>query len=119
DPLAAAALTWPLSLVARLGKVPGVRSGVLRIIDGRWPGVRTSLVARARVTHGGTARAGEEPIEQAVILGAGFDSRAYRLPGLRRLAVFEVDHPATQAAKPPALERALPPVPDHGGVGAG
>lgn len=34
-----------------------------------------------------------------VILGAGFDGRAYRLPCLRDLDVFEVDHPDTSASK--------------------
>lgn len=34
-----------------------------------------------------------------VLLGAGFDGRAYRLDGLRDVDVFEVDHPATSAAK--------------------
>lgn len=34
-----------------------------------------------------------------VILGAGFDGRAYRLPCLRGLDVFEVDHPDTSASK--------------------
>jgi methyltransferase (TIGR00027 family) len=51
--------------------------------------------------------------EQLVLLGAGFDSRAYRLPGLRQIAVFEIDHPDTQAAKRRALERALPAVPGN------
>jgi len=37
--------------------------------------------------------------EQVVILGAGLDARAYRLPSLGRSTVFEVDHPASQAAK--------------------
>ena len=36
---------------------------------------------------------------QLVILGAGLDARAYRLPELSGVSVFEVDHPATQAAK--------------------
>lgn len=36
---------------------------------------------------------------QAVILGAGFDSRAWRLPAFRDLPVFEVDHPTTSAEK--------------------
>lgn len=39
------------------------------------------------------------PFEQLVILGAGLDSRAWRLPGLEGVRVFEVDHPATQAWK--------------------
>ncbi len=34
-----------------------------------------------------------------MILGAGFDARAIRLAALARCAVFEVDHPATQARK--------------------
>jgi len=37
--------------------------------------------------------------EQLVILGAGLDARAWRVPGLERTIVFEVDHPATQAYK--------------------
>jgi methyltransferase (TIGR00027 family) len=36
---------------------------------------------------------------QLVILGAGLDGRAHRLPGLASVTVFEVDHPATQADK--------------------
>jgi methyltransferase (TIGR00027 family) len=36
---------------------------------------------------------------QVVILGAGLDTRAWRLPALRGVRVFEVDHPATQAYK--------------------
>lgn len=36
---------------------------------------------------------------QLVILGAGLDGRAYRLPELASVDVFEVDHPATQAFK--------------------
>lgn len=36
---------------------------------------------------------------QLVILGAGYDTRAFRLPALRGCRVFEVDHPDTQARK--------------------
>src|SRR5262249_51912120 len=36
---------------------------------------------------------------QAVILGAGFDGRAFRMPELADSDVFEVDHPDTQATK--------------------
>jgi methyltransferase (TIGR00027 family) len=43
---------------------------------------------------------------QLVILGAGYDTRAWRLTALRRRHVIEVDHPATQGAKRARLERA-------------
>ena len=36
---------------------------------------------------------------QLVILGAGYDGRAWRLPELAGVKVFEVDHPATQGDK--------------------
>ncbi|MFE3193959.1 class I SAM-dependent methyltransferase [Nocardia sp. NPDC059240] len=36
---------------------------------------------------------------QLVILGAGLDARAWRMPELTDTAVFEVDHPASQAEK--------------------
>ena len=36
---------------------------------------------------------------QFVVLGAGLDTRAWRLPELASVPVFEVDHPATQSYK--------------------
>lgn len=39
------------------------------------------------------------PSEQVVILGAGLDSRAWRLDFLKQAVVFEVDFPASQAWK--------------------
>lgn len=38
-------------------------------------------------------------VRQLVVLGAGLDMRAWRLPDLQDVAVFEVDHPTTQAQK--------------------
>lgn len=113
DPLARGFLTWPLSLVARLALVPGLRELVPWFIDSRWPGVRSSVVARTRLIDDAIAAALGQGIEQLVILGAGFDSRAYRLPDLRGIRVFEVDHPDTQATKRRALERALCVLPEH------
>jgi len=45
------------------------------------------------------------PVEQFVILGAGLDTRAWRLDALAGAAVFEVDHPDTQALKRRRAER--------------
>src|SRR5215475_753212 len=113
DPLARRFLTWPLTLVAWLGTAPGLQQLVPWYIDHRWPGVRTSVVARTRLIDDAIADACREQITQFVILGAGFDSRAYRLADLRTITVFEVDHPSTQAAKRRVLEDALPSPPKH------
>lgn len=46
---------------------------------------------------------------QLVILGAGYDGRAWRLPELAGVKVFEVDHPATQEDKRAHLTELPPP----------
>jgi methyltransferase (TIGR00027 family) len=112
DPFARGFLTWPLAPVARLAVVPGLRELVPWFIDRRWPGVRSSVVARTRLIDDAIAAALGNT-EQLVILGAGFDSRAYRLPGLRGITVFEVDHPDTLRIKRGLLERLLPAPPGN------
>jgi methyltransferase (TIGR00027 family) len=112
DPLARSFLTPPLSLVGRLAGVPGLQELLPWIIDYRWPGVRSSVVARTRLIDDAIA-ASLGRIDQLVILGAGFDSRAYRMPGLRRITVFEVDHPDTQTTKRRVLGRVLATPPEH------
>jgi methyltransferase (TIGR00027 family) len=42
---------------------------------------------------------------QLVLLGAGYDCRALRLPEVAGIRVFEIDHPATQGHKRRVLER--------------
>src|ERR1043166_1597210 len=46
---------------------------------------------------------------QLVILGAGYDGRAWRMPELAGVKVFEVDHPATQGDKRAHLAELPPP----------
>jgi methyltransferase (TIGR00027 family) len=46
--------------------------------------------------------------KQVVILGAGYDGRAWRMPEMAGMKVFEVDHPATQGEKRAHLAE-LPP----------
>ncbi|MCA9677537.1 MAG: class I SAM-dependent methyltransferase [Kofleriaceae bacterium] len=61
---------------------------------------RASIVARARFIEDLVAAEAERGVDQYVILGAGLDTFAQRRPQLAaRLAVFEVDRPATQAWK--------------------
>lgn len=113
DPLAVRFLRLPLSLLVRLARLPLVRWIALREIDRRGLGSRTSAVARTRVIDDAVAEALAEGVAQVVLLGAGFDARPYRLPALANVRVFEVDHPATGAAKRERLEAALGRLPEH------
>jgi methyltransferase (TIGR00027 family) len=66
----------------------------------RGPGLWEFLVARERYIDDYLETCLREGLEQLVILGAGYDARAYRFEGLKAgVKVFEVDHPATQAVK--------------------
>jgi methyltransferase (TIGR00027 family) len=99
DPFARAFLDARLRAVVTLGALPGVVDLVCGYIDRRWPGARTSAIARTRFIDEQANAAVAAGVEQIVLLGAGFDSRPYRLRGWDRIAVFEVDHPDTQARK--------------------
>jgi methyltransferase (TIGR00027 family) len=62
--------------------------------------LRASIVLRSRYAEDRLAEAIARGVRRYVLLGAGFDTFAYRHPfGASGLHVFEVDHPATQAAK--------------------
>jgi methyltransferase (TIGR00027 family) len=113
DALAGGFLTWPLSTVNRVASVPRGGRALRNAIDRRWPGVRTSVVARTRLIDDtlGAMPAGQ--VGQLVILGAGFDSRPYRLGSLRTVPVFEVDYASTQHAKQRAMTRALGALPPN------
>jgi methyltransferase (TIGR00027 family) len=51
-------------------------------------------------------------VEQVVLLGAGYDSRAFRFrDALRAVKVFEIDHPGTQARKLCMLARSKESIP--------
>ncbi|MEO8758013.1 MAG: SAM-dependent methyltransferase [Devosia sp.] len=89
-----------------------VRSGLLDIVLPR--GTIDFAIVRERYVEDLTIRETRQGIDQLVILGAGFDTRAYRIPEIGDMPVYEVDHPATQQAKRDALRRigaTLPP--DH------
>lgn len=66
---------------------------------GDQPAARTTFYDMALLRHFGH-------INQLVILGAGLDTRCYRLPVVASVRCFEVDTPKTQRSKRALLERA-------------
>ena len=85
--------------------MPIVGLGLNWFVETRWPGARSSIVARTRLIDEWLCQTVESEVKQVVLLGAGFDSRAWRLPALAGARVFEVDHPATSAEKRRRLAR--------------
>jgi methyltransferase (TIGR00027 family) len=106
DPLAIRFLTPGYRVLARLARIRPFGRRLEAYIDSRWSGPRASAVARTRLIDDLVTSASPE---QALILGAGYDSRAYRLPALAGIPVFEADHPATQSTKRDLLHQAVSP----------
>lgn len=96
-----------------LSRTPILAGVVNWYVDRRLPGARTSAIARTRFIDDVLRDSLAENITQVVILGSGFDCRGYRLAYSNGTAVFEVDHPATLAAKIACLREVLPKVPDN------
>ena len=76
------------------------------------PRLRWFIAARSRIAEEALTEAVNAGATQLVVLGAGFDTLAYRTPLAGRLRIFEVDFPATQARKRELLAAAKIFVPD-------
>lgn len=77
------------------------------------PGFHEFFLARTRYIDDFLSGQLAVGLEQLVILGAGFDSRAYRCQGVQAIRVFEVDHPATQAIKKAKITELFSALPEH------
>ncbi len=100
-------------LVIRLMRIPSLRNSLLKMRERQFPGIIGSLLCRARYIDDVLHDAMKGGVEQVVVLGAGFDSRAYRIPGIDRLSVFEVDLQTPQTQKKKRLQRLLGNLPSH------
>lgn len=78
------------------------------------PGAAGEIVARTRYIDDYLGTCVHNGIEQLVILGAGYDSRAYRLGELlKNIKVFELDHPTTQRIKKAKIKSLFGFFPDN------
>jgi methyltransferase (TIGR00027 family) len=112
DHVAVHFLSPEFRVLAELARLAPVHKLLESFIDRRWPCARAGVVARTRLID--DAFVNHLPaVEQVLLLGAGFDSRAYRLDGMSEVRVFEVDHPSTQEEKRRILARTFDHPPGH------
>ena len=90
-----------------------VRRPLLEYRERQFPGVIGNLVCRTRFIDDVLERELRDGVEQVVVLGAGFDTRAYRVPGIDGADVFEVDHPDVQEVKEERVRSVFGSVPPH------
>jgi methyltransferase (TIGR00027 family) len=92
-------------IVLRILLLPALGPALLSMREKQVPGIMGNLLCRTRFIDDALRTALANGHEQVLLLGAGFDSRAYRIRGADRVPVFELDHPATQAWKLERMER--------------
>jgi methyltransferase (TIGR00027 family) len=90
----------PFRLMANIAPLARV---TLRLLDRRFPGLHAIILLRA--AYADRVIEDHPDVGQVVLMGAGFDSSAWRF-ARERLRFFEVDAPTTQNAKRELMARA-------------
>ncbi len=104
DPLAMSLLPPTYQAIVRVLGTPILGPALLAARERQMPGIMGNLLCRTRFIDDTLQDALARGFEQVVILGAGLDSRAYRISGMHEVRIFELDHPATQAWKRARIE---------------
>jgi methyltransferase (TIGR00027 family) len=102
-----------LRLVMKLARWRPFENLLLAATEKTAKGLWGSMLCRKRYIDDKTLEALRTGSEVVVILGAGLDTRAYRLPELAAVPVFEVDLPESIAYKRKQVEDVLGEVPSH------
>jgi len=110
DPLSERMLTGVRGLIARtaLG-----RRAFARLLDSSAPGFFGGIACRTKAFDDASAEALAAGVGQVVILGAGLDTRPYRMAAMRAARVWELDLPDIQAAKKAAVARVCGRLPEN------
>jgi len=75
------------------------------------PGIIGGLTCRTRYIDDVLNNAIKEGVETVVNLGAGMDTRAFRIPGIENIQYFELDFPELQKAKRAYIDKRIGELP--------
>jgi methyltransferase (TIGR00027 family) len=106
DDLAARFLPAPVRWLVTSAPPNPLRRLTIAAMEREGPGLWASMNCRKRyITEKVTASLGD--VDAVVVLGAGFDTLAYRLARTTQIPIFEVDQPVNITRKAAAVRRAL------------
>lgn len=96
-------------------QIPVLRNWMVKASEKQVTGIWSGIMCRKRYIDDKVVSAvtGENSVDAIVNLGAGYDTRAYRLPALAPVPVWEVDQPVNIEAKQAGLNKALGQMPAH------
>ena len=90
-----------------------MRNLAIQQMDALTPGIYGVQISRTRFIDDVVRDALTQGMKQVVILGAGLDTRPYRLAGMEHTRVFEVDLPAVQEAKKKKVQKRFGRLPEQ------
>lgn len=113
DPFAPGMIRWTDGRYAA-GKLAWLHSELRKSTERSDPGAYGYMLARALWMDEVVKKEVEAGIDHLVLLGAGYDTRAYRMrQQLRDVAIFEVDLPLVSRDKRARVKKAVGAVPDY------
>jgi methyltransferase (TIGR00027 family) len=112
DDTAARMLPWPAALFVGLLRLRPVRDRFIRMCEKSDPGIWGGLLCRKRDIDEKLLEARDD-VDGVLSLGAGFDTRPFRLPQLSRVPMWEVDQRGNIEAKTQRLRKAFGTIPAH------
>ena len=113
DPFAMIFLDNTLKLAVKISSIPFLRNLIFKIIQNKAPGALSSGIARTKYIDDLLEQTISDGVEQVIILGAGFDTRALRLNFLKNISIIEIDHPDTSNIKIKKLENTIGNLPSN------
>jgi methyltransferase (TIGR00027 family) len=97
--------SWKFWLV--LLRIPGMLNVLMKARERLTPGVIGCFICRTRYIDDAVLRAVVEEFDAVVNLGAGVDTRAFRIPGIEEVRYFEMDLPELLDAKKQYIDKKI------------
>jgi len=110
DPVVKYLVGTPIQVLVQFAYI---RDYAIKRTDAIMQGIYGAQICRTRYIDDAVQSALSQGIRQLVILGAGFDTRPYRLAGMEHVKVFEVDLPSVQEDKKKRLQKHFGRLPEH------
>ena len=112
DDLAYAILPFGMRMLVGVMRISSIRDWMVREAEKSAPGIWGGLMCRKRYIDEKLLQSASH-MDAIVNLGAGFDTRIYRLPALAKIPVWEVDHMENIKPKKARLEKHFGEIPAH------
>ncbi len=112
DPYAEKILPLPMKLFVKTMNFNFMRNWLVKSSEKSLPGIWAGMICRKKYFDDVVVNS-KEDVQNIVNLGAGYDTRFYRLYGLEHLSLFEIDQPNNIDSKVSLMKENLEKIPEN------